>query len=70
MDETRELIEVDEEKQVFCTYCFGLKTMYDIREGSAQFCLCSICALPFVIIADTVALLPQMIYNNIKLCFN
>lgn len=70
MDETRELIEVDEEKKVFCTYCFGLKAMYEIRESSLKFCLCSICALPFVVIADTIALLPQIFYNNIKICFN
>lgn len=71
MDETRELIEMDDkEDKGFCTYCFGLKMLYEIRDGSAKYCLCSICSLPFVLIADTIALVPQMIYNNIKLCLN
>ena len=69
MDETRELIEMDDDnKDNYLKYCFCMKSLYDVRECNTKFCICGGIAAPFLFVVDMVALVPQMIVNNVKLC--
>lgn len=69
MDESRELIELDEpEPTVFCTYCFFTKSLYEFRECTCRFCVVGGCATPLFVVADIVSFIPQCIVNNVKLC--
>ena len=70
MDESRELIEIDDEtKEVnYLPYCFCMKSLYDMRERNCKFCICGTCASPIMFIADMIALPVQLIINNVKLC--
>jgi len=69
MDETRELISLDdEENDNYLTYCFCMKSLCEVRERNVKFCICGGIASPFLFVADMVALVPQVIINNVKLC--
>jgi len=67
-DETSELVEKDNEENTYCEYCFCVKSLYHSRECRCRYFLIGGCVLPFSIVADTIALIPQAIVNNIKLC--
>lgn len=68
-DESRELIQFEEEDEThFFQYCFCLKNLYDIRECKCKYCLAASCMAIPALIADAVALVPQILINNVKLC--
>lgn len=66
--ESRELIELEEDQTTYYQYCFCVKSLVEARECRCRYFLLGGCALPFLIIADTVAFVPQLLINNIKLC--
>ena len=69
-EDERELItfEYAKDNPEFKRYCFCMKELYDTRE-----CTCNYCMLwfgsPFILAIDAIAFIPQVIINNIKLCF-
>ena len=67
-DESNILVEKDKEENNYYQYCFCVKSLYQSRECRCRYFLIGGCFLPFSIIADTIALVPQAIVNNIKLC--
>ena len=67
-DEKSELVEKDYEENTYCEYCFCTKSLYHSRECSCRYFLIGGCVFPFSIVVDTIALIPQAIVNNIKLC--
>lgn len=69
-DESRELISTDEEEEgmYFYQYCFCTKMLVESRECRCRYCVVGGCSFPFLIVADALAFVPQLIINNIKLC--
>ena len=70
MDESRELIDLDddEDKTEYYKYCFCLKSLYEIRELSCKYVVCGTLFVPYLLIADVVGFVPQFLINNVKLC--
>jgi len=69
MDERRELISLDDEdKTEYYKYCFCLKSLYEFREPNCKYCICGALSSPFLFITDIVAMFPQFLINNVKLC--
>jgi len=69
MDETRELIEIDDDdEQPFYTYCYCTKSLFEMRQKNLKYCFCGACVGPFLFVADVIALVPQIFINNVKLC--
>ena len=70
-EETRELItNGDPPEENYLRYCPCTKDLLSIRECTCNYSLLmGGCCVPAVV-ADTLMFLPQVIMNNIKLCFN
>ena len=70
MEETRELIEVDDEPKESHTYCYCTKELYRSRNCSANYVFLFCSCIPMTTLVDTLVCLPQLISNNIKICAN
>ena len=70
-EEDRELIEINntEEGPEFLHYCYCTKLVCDSRECSCKYIGTSVCASPFIVLADIFSFVPQLLINNVKLCF-
>ena len=69
-EEDRELIQIESDNNPeFLKYCYCTRLLWDSAECSCKYISLSTCASPFVILADAFSFVPQLIINNIKLCF-
>jgi len=69
-EETRELITTDEgSNDTYLRYCTCTKDLISVRECTCNYSLlASGCFIPAVV-TDSLMFIPQVIINNIKLCF-
>ena len=70
-EDERELIHINDigEGSEFLQYCYCTKLMCDSRECSCRYISLSTCASPFIVLMDIFSFVPQLIINNVKLCF-
>jgi len=69
-EETRELITTDEgSNDTYLRYCTCTKDLISVRECTCNYSLLvGGCFIPAVV-TDSLTIIPQVIINNIKLCF-
>ncbi len=70
-EDDRELIQINKYSNPpeFLQYCFCTKLLCDTRECSCRYVGSSLCLSPFVALLDVFSFVPQLIINNVKLCF-
>ena len=66
----RELIQIDPDNNPeFVKYCYCTRLLCDEAECSCKYISLSACVSPCIVLADILSFVPQLIINNIKLCF-
>ena len=69
-EEGRELIENEPNKNPeFVKYCYCSKLLCSEGECSCKYLSLSALVSPCVVLSDVISFVPQVIINNIKLCF-
>ena len=68
-EEEIELIERDGIDNPYYSYCYCTKDIIAMSECKCKWVVCVGVCLPIVIVVDTIMFIPQLISNNLKLCF-